>query len=40
MRMIATLAVLTALLAVGGCFHHNQVYNSEALPPKALPPLK
>jgi hypothetical protein len=40
MRMIATLAVLAALLGAGGCFHHNQVYTSEALPPKALPPLK
>jgi hypothetical protein len=40
MRVIAILAVLSALLALGGCFHHNQVYTSEAVPPRALPPLK
>jgi hypothetical protein len=38
--MIATLALVISLLGVGGCFHHNQAYNSEALPPKVLPPLK
>ncbi len=38
MRMIAVLAVLTALFALGGCFHHNQVYTTEA--PRPLPPLK
>jgi len=37
MRMIAVLAVLSAVLALGGCFHHNQVYNAE---PIVLPPLK
>ncbi len=37
MRMIAVLAVLASLMALGGCFHHNQVYTAE---PVALPPLK
>ena len=37
MRMIAALAVLSALLALGGCFHHSQVYRAE---PQVLPPLK
>jgi len=37
MRMIAALAVLSALLALGGCFHHAQVYTAE---PQVLPPLK
>ena len=35
MRMIAILAVLSASLALGGCFHHAQVVtqNHEVLPP-------
>lgn len=37
MRMIAELAVLSAFLALGGCFHHAQVYTAE---PQVLPPLK
>jgi hypothetical protein len=36
MRMIATLAVLSAL-ALGGCFHHSQ---QVVMTPQALPPLK
>jgi hypothetical protein len=37
LRMIAILAVLAAFMALGGCFHHNQVFMSD---PQALPPLK
>ena len=37
MRTIAYLAVLWGLLAVGGCFHHGQVYTQE---PVVLPPIK
>ena len=37
MRMIAALTVLSAILALGGCFHHNQVYTAD---PVVLPPLK
>lgn len=37
MRMIAALAVLSAFLVLGGCFHHIQVYTAE---PQVLPPLK
>lgn len=37
MRMIAALAVLSAFLVLGGCFHHTQVYTAE---PQVLPPLK
>jgi hypothetical protein len=33
MRMIAVLAVLSVCVALGGCFHHNQVVVSETLPP-------
>jgi hypothetical protein len=36
MRMIATLAVLSAL-AFGGCFHHTQ---QVTMTPQVLPPLK
>jgi hypothetical protein len=35
--MIAVLAVLWALMALGGCFHHNQ---SVVVEPQTLPPLK
>ncbi len=35
--MIAALAVLSAFFALGGCFHHAQVYTEE---PQVLPPLK
>ena len=38
MRLIAVLAVLTAYVALGGCFfHHNQ---SVMVEPQTLPPLK
>lgn len=37
MRIIAILAVLSAIVGLGGCFHHNQVYTAE---PVVLPPLK
>jgi len=37
MRMIAMLAVLSASLALGGCFHHAQVYTENH---QVLPPLK
>lgn len=37
MRIIAVLAVLSTLIAVGGCFHHSQVTTAE---PQVLPPLK
>jgi hypothetical protein len=37
MRTIAYLAVLSVLFALGGCFHHGQVYTQE---PVALPPIK
>ena len=37
MRLIAILAVLSTFLAVGGCFHHSEVYTAE---PIELPPLK
>jgi hypothetical protein len=37
MRIIATLAVLSVILGLGGCFHHQQVYTAE---PVVLPPLK
>lgn len=36
MRMIAVLAVLSAFMALGGCFHHTQVVSE----PTVLPPLK
>jgi hypothetical protein len=36
MRMIAALAVLSAFLVLGGCFHHAQV----TAEPQVLPPLK
>ena len=37
MRFMAVLAVLSTLLAVGGCFHHSQMTTAE---PIELPPLK
>jgi len=37
MRLIAVLAVLSTLIAVGGCFHHTQMTTAE---PIELPPLK
>jgi len=37
MRLIAVLAVLSTLIAVGGCFHHTQMTTVE---PIELPPLK
>ncbi len=36
MRTIVALAVIAASLALGGCFHHEQVYTEE-LPPSATP---
>jgi hypothetical protein len=40
MRIIAVLAALAACVSLVGCFHHNQVYTTEAAPPRQLPPLK
>jgi len=37
MRIMAVLAVVATLLAVGGCFHHTQMTTAE---PIELPPLK
>jgi hypothetical protein len=36
MRTIVALAVIAASLALGGCFHHQQVYTEE-LPPTTTP---
>jgi hypothetical protein len=36
MRTIVALAVIAASLALGGCFHHQQVYSAE-LPPATTP---
>jgi hypothetical protein len=36
MRILAVLAVLASLVALGGCFHHQQVMTE----PTTLPPLK
>jgi len=36
MRTIVVLAVIAASLALGGCFHHDQVYSTE-LPPATTP---
>ena len=37
MRIFTAIMALAALLALGGCFHHNQAYTQE---PQVLPPLK
>jgi hypothetical protein len=37
MRIFTAILALAALLALGGCFHHNQVYTQD---PQVLPPLK
>jgi hypothetical protein len=37
MRIFAAITAFAALLALGGCFHHNQVYTQD---PQVLPPLK
>jgi hypothetical protein len=37
MRTIVILTVLSATLALGGCFHHSKVYTGD---PVMLPPLK
>jgi hypothetical protein len=37
--LIAAL-LLAASLGLGGCFHHQQVYVAEPLPPLSHPPLK
>jgi hypothetical protein len=39
MRIVLTIAVIAASVALGGCFHHHQSYAVETLPPPA-PPLK
>jgi hypothetical protein len=39
MRTIVALAVIAASLALGGCFHHQQVYSAE-LPAPVTTPLK
>jgi hypothetical protein len=36
--MFAVVAAIAASIALGGCFHHNQVATVEA--PQPLPPLK
>ena len=36
MRTMFALAVVAASLALGGCFHHQQVYTAE-LPPASTP---
>jgi hypothetical protein len=36
MRTIVVLAVIAISLALGGCFHHDQVYATE-LPPATTP---
>ena len=36
MRTIVALAVIATSLALGGCFHHDQVYSTE-LPPATTP---
>jgi hypothetical protein len=33
MRIIATIAVIAASIALGGCFHHSQQIYAEELPP-------
>ena len=40
MRIIVTLTILTASLALGGCFHHGQTYAEAVPPPVAHPPIK
>jgi hypothetical protein len=37
MRIIIALAVITATIALGGCFHHNQATYVTDLPPAAVP---
>lgn len=39
MRIVPTVGVIAASVALGGCFHHHQSYAVETLPPPA-PPLK
>jgi hypothetical protein len=40
--IIVALTAIAASVMLGGCFHHQQVYTAEALPPPPLshPPLK
>jgi hypothetical protein len=33
MRLIAVVAILMALIPLGGCFHHHQATVAEQLPP-------
>ena len=37
MRAIMALAMAAAVIALGGCFHHRQVYSEEVLAPPPLP---
>jgi hypothetical protein len=37
MRTIIALAVITATVALGGCFHHRQQVYTAELPPAAEP---
>lgn len=37
MRTIITLAVITATIALGGCFHHSQQTYVTELPPAPVP---
>jgi hypothetical protein len=37
MRAIIALAMAAAVIALGGCFHHRQVYSDEVLAPPPLP---
>jgi ABC-type uncharacterized transport system auxiliary subunit len=39
-KVLVTLAVLAASITLGGCFHHQQTYTAEVLPPPSAPPLK
>jgi hypothetical protein len=37
MRIIVTVAVIAASIALGGCFHHTQqVYTAELPPPTSI----
>jgi len=37
MRIIIALAAITATIALGGCFHHNQQTYVTELPPAPVP---
>jgi hypothetical protein len=36
MRVIIALALVTAVMALGGCFHHQQVYTEQVLAPTPI----